>query len=89
MWGILPKGMTELKKRVMEDNLANITRSGKHYKPSFLEKDHLGRDIGESFEPTQLKGKRKEGRRSSFDLIEENSSSCIDMGLAYGFLQAS
>ena len=62
-WGILPKGMTELKKRVMEDNLANITRSGKHYKPSFLEKDHLGRDIGESFEPTELKGKRKEGRR--------------------------
>ena len=86
MWGILPKGMTELKKRVMEDNLANITRSGKHYKPSFLEKDHLGRDIGESFEPTELKGKRKEGRRSSFDLIKENSSSCIDMGLAYGFL---
>ena len=89
MWGILPKGMTELKKRVMEDNLANITRSGKHYKPSFLEKDHLGRDIGESSEPTELKGKKKEGRRSSFDLIEENSSSCIDMGLAYGFLQAS
>ena len=55
--------MTELKKRVMEDNLANITRSGKHYKPSFLEKDHLGRDIGESSEPTELKGKRKEGRR--------------------------
>ena len=26
--GILPKGITELKKRVMEDNVANITRSG-------------------------------------------------------------
>ena len=30
VWGILPKGMTELKKRVIEDNVANITRSGKH-----------------------------------------------------------
>ena len=37
--GVLPKGMTELKKRVMEDNVANIIRSGKHYKPSLLEKD--------------------------------------------------
>ena len=45
VWGILPKGISELKKRVIEDNVANITRSGKHYKPSFLEKDHLGRDI--------------------------------------------
>ena len=79
--------MTELKKRVMEDNLANITRSGKHYKPSFLEKDHLGRDIGESSEPMELKGKKKEGRRSSFDSIEEYSISCIGMKLAYGFSQ--
>ena len=38
VWGILPKGITELKKRIVEDNMANITRSGKHYKPSFLEK---------------------------------------------------
>ena len=38
IWGILPKGVIELKKRVLEDNVANITRSGKHYKPSFLEK---------------------------------------------------
>ena len=45
VWGILPKGISELKKRVIEDNVANITRSEKHYKPSFLEKDHLGRDI--------------------------------------------
>ena len=45
VWGILPKGIIELKKRVIEDNVANITRSEKHYKPSFLEKDHLGRDI--------------------------------------------
>ena len=27
--GILPKGITELKKRVLEDNVTNITRSGK------------------------------------------------------------
>jgi len=36
MWGILPKGMTKLKKRVIKDNMANITRSGKHYKLSFF-----------------------------------------------------
>jgi len=47
MWGILPKGMTESRKRVVEDNVENISRSGKHYKPSFLEKDHPRRDIGE------------------------------------------
>ena len=34
MLGILPKGMTELRKRVVDDNVA---WSGKHYKPS-LEK---------------------------------------------------
>ena len=36
VWGILPKGMTKIRKRVMEDNVANITRSGSHYKPSFF-----------------------------------------------------
>ena len=30
IWGILPKGVTELKKKVFEDNVANITRSVKH-----------------------------------------------------------
>ena len=59
IWGILPKGMTELKKRVLEDNVANITRSGKHYKPSFLEKDHLGRNIGEGSKPMEPKGKEE------------------------------
>ena len=59
VWGILPKGMTELKKRVMEDNVANITRSEKHYKPSYLEKDHLGKDIGEGFRPMEPKGKKE------------------------------
>ena len=59
VWGILPKGMTELKKEVIEDNVANITKSGKHYKPSFLEKDHLGRNIEEGFKPTEPKGKEE------------------------------
>ena len=48
-----------MKKRVLEDNVANITRSGKHYKPSFLEKDYLGRDIGERSKPTKPKGKEE------------------------------
>ena len=55
--------MTELKKRVLEDNVANITRSGKHYKPSFLEKDHLGRDLAEPSKPTKPKGKEEEEDR--------------------------
>ena len=37
--------MSELKKMILEDDLANITRSGKHYKPSFLEKDHPRRNV--------------------------------------------
>ena len=60
VWGILPKGMIELKKRVIKDNVANITKSGKHYKPSFLEKDHLGGDIGEGSKPMEPKGKEEE-----------------------------
>ena len=59
VWGILPKGITKLKKMVMEDDVANITRSAKQYKPSFLEKDHLGRDIGERSKPTKPKGKEE------------------------------
>ena len=61
VWGILNKGMTKLKKRVLEDNVANITRIGKHYKPSFLEKGHPDRNMGEGSKPMKLKGKR--GRR--------------------------
>ena len=59
MLGILLKGMTELKKSVLEDNVANITRSGKHYKPSFLEKDHLGRNMQEGTKPVEPKGKEE------------------------------
>ena len=54
--------MTELKKEFMEDNVANITRSGKHYEPSFLEKDYPGRDIGEGSKPTEPKEKEEEDR---------------------------
>ena len=39
--------------------MTNITRSGKHYKPSFLEKDHPGRDIGEGSKPIKPKGKEE------------------------------
>ena len=59
IWGILPKEMTELKKRVIEENVANITRSRKHYKPSFSKKDHPSRDIGEGSKPTKPKGKEE------------------------------
>ena len=31
----------------------------KHCKPSFLEKDHLGRDIGEGSKPIEPKGKEE------------------------------
>ena len=59
IWGVLPKRMSELKKRVLEDNVANITRSGKHYKPSFLENDHLGRNMEEGSKPIELKRKEE------------------------------
>ena len=55
--------MTELKKKVLEDNVANITRGGKHYKPSFLEKDHLGRDLREGSKPTKPRGKEDQKKK--------------------------
>ena len=83
----------------MENNVANITRSGKHYKPSFLEKDHPGRDIREGSKPTEPKGKEEKEeedqvltqlkKTQAYVSIKENSSLCLGMGLAYGFLQAS
>jgi len=36
--------------------VVNITRSGKHFKPLFLEKDHLGRNMGEGSRPLGLNG---------------------------------
>ena len=62
-WGILPKRVMELKKRVLVDNVANITRSGRYYKPSFLEKDHPRRDLGEQSKPMELRGKEEEEDR--------------------------
>ena len=63
IWGILPKRVTELKKRVLEDNVANITRSRKHYKPSSLEKDHPSRNLEERSKPTEPKGDKEEKDR--------------------------
>ena len=61
--------MTELKKKIVEDDMANITRSGKHYKPSLLEKDHLGRDIGEGSNST--KPKRKEEKEEEDKVLTQ------------------
>ena len=60
LWEILSKGVMKLKKRVLEDNVANITRSGKHYKPSFLEKGYPSRDLGEGSKPMEPKGDKEE-----------------------------
>ena len=49
--------MAELKKRVIEDNVVDITRSRKHYKPFLLEKECPGRDIVQGSKPTEPKGK--------------------------------
>ena len=38
---------------------ANISRSGKHYKPSFLEKDHQGRNMEEGSKPVEPKRKEE------------------------------
>ena len=46
--------------------MANITQSGKHYKPSFLENDHPSRDIGEASKPTKLRGKEEKEEKDRF-----------------------
>ena len=63
IWGILPKGVMELKKKVLEDNVANRTKSRKHYKPSFLEKDHPDKDLREGCKPTESRGTKEEEDR--------------------------
>ena len=50
----------ELKKKVLDDNVANRTKSRKHYKPSFLEKDHLDKDLREGSKPTESRGTKEE-----------------------------
>ena len=84
IWGILPKGVTELKKRVLEDNVTNNTRSGKHYKLSFLEKDHLGRDLGERSKPMEPRGKEEEEDRVLMQLKKTQAHVSI-----WGLLMAS
>ena len=59
IWGILPKWVTELKKRLLEDNVSNITSSGRHYEPSFLEKDHPSRNMREGSKPMEAKMKEE------------------------------
>ena len=63
VWRILPKGMSKLKKRILDDDVANITRSGKYYKPSILEKDHPGRNVEEGSKPLDSMGRKKKRRR--------------------------
>ena len=63
VWRILPKGMSKLKKRILDDDVANITRSGKYYKPSFLEKDHPGKNTREGSKPMVSKVKKRKKKR--------------------------
>ena len=82
IWGILPKEVIELKKKVLEDNVASITRSGKHYKP--LENDHPGRDLKEGSKPTEPKGKEEEEDRVLIQLKKTQAHMSV-----WGLLMAS
>ena len=73
-----------MKKMVLEDNVLNITRSGKHYKPSFLEKDHLGRDLGEGSKPMKPKGDKEEEDRVLMQLKKTQAHVSV-----WGLLMAS
>ena len=59
----------ELKKKVLDDNVANRTKSRKHYKPSFLEKDHLDKDLREGSKPTESRGTKEEEEEEEEDRI--------------------
>ena len=50
----------ELKKKFLDDNVANRTKSRKHYKPSFLEKDRPDKDLREGSKPTESIGIEEE-----------------------------
>ena len=86
VWEILPKGVTELKKKVLEDNVANISRSGKHYKPFFLEKDHPGRNLREGSKPT--KPKAKEDKEEENKVLMQLKKTQSHMSV-WGLLMAS
>ena len=55
-----------MKRIVIEDNVANIIGRGKHYKPSFIENDNLGRDIGEGSKPMEPKGEEEKEEKDGF-----------------------
>ena len=59
----------ELKKKFLDDNVANRTKSRKHYKPSFLEKDHLDKDLREGSKPTESRGTKEEEEEEEEDRI--------------------
>ena len=58
-----------MKKKVLDDNVANRTKSRKHYKPSFLEKDHLDKDLREGSKPTESRGTKEEEEEEEEDRI--------------------
>ena len=55
--------MTKLEKSVLEDNVANITRSGKLYKPSFLERIILVEILGKGPSLWNLKEKKTKKKK--------------------------
>ena len=75
-----------MKKRVLEDNVTNITRSGKHYKPSFLEKDHPGRDLGEGSKSTEPRGKEDKEEEDRVIMKLKNTQAHVSV---WGLLMAS
>ena len=56
--------------------------SGKQYKPSFFEKNHPGKDLGEGSKPIEPKG--KEGKEEEDRVLMQLK---VYMGLAYGLLK--
>ena len=49
-----------LEEKFFEDYVANRTKSRKHYKPSFLEKDRPDKDLREGSTPTESIGTEEE-----------------------------
>ena len=66
--------------------MANITRSRKHYKPSFLENDPHDRDIGEGSKPTKPKGKEdKEEENRVLTQLKKTQAHVLVWGLLMAF----
>ena len=49
-----------IEEKIFEDYVANRTKSRKHYKPSFLEKDRPDKDLREGSKPTESIGTEEE-----------------------------